>query len=198
MEDSTPLTQRLGDAKAQELLRTHNAVVRDSLRAHGGSEIKHTGDGIMASFGSATKALECAISMQKAFAVPNTDVGAQRVAKPDDVPSSGAVARPETLTAKQNAAPLRPDDAPTPDTALRVRHRPQRRRACRRRRPGRASRPLRQRRQPRSADRTPGAGRRRSSSRTSSVSSSPAKASASRIGGSSWRKGSRSRCGCMR
>ncbi len=71
MEGSTSLTQRLGDAKAQEVLRTHNAIVREALKAHGGSEIKHTGDGIMASFGSASKALECAIAMQRAFAEQN-------------------------------------------------------------------------------------------------------------------------------
>ncbi|KKK80624.1 hypothetical protein LCGC14_2821640, partial [marine sediment metagenome] len=47
MEGSTALTQRLGDAGAQELLRTHNAIVREALKAHGGSQIKHTGDGIM-------------------------------------------------------------------------------------------------------------------------------------------------------
>ena len=68
MEGSTSLTQRLGDAKAQEVLRTHNRIVRDALKAHTGSEIKHTGDGIMASFASATRALECAIAMQRAFA----------------------------------------------------------------------------------------------------------------------------------
>jgi adenylate cyclase len=68
MEGSTTLTQRLGDAKAQEVLRTHNTIVRDALKAHGGSEIKHTGDGIMASFPSASGALECAIVIQRAVA----------------------------------------------------------------------------------------------------------------------------------
>jgi len=71
MEGSTALTQRLGDAKAQEAVRTHNRIVRDALKAHSGSEIKHTGDGIMASFSSATRALECAIAMQRAFAAHN-------------------------------------------------------------------------------------------------------------------------------
>jgi len=71
MEGSTTLTQRVGDAKAQEVLRTHNRIVRDALKAHSGSEIKHTGDGIMASFSSATRALECAIAMQRAFAEHN-------------------------------------------------------------------------------------------------------------------------------
>ena len=71
MEGSTALTQRLGDAKAQDVLRTHNRIVRDALKAHSGSEIKHTGDGIMASFASASRALECAIAMQRAFAAHN-------------------------------------------------------------------------------------------------------------------------------
>jgi len=64
--DSTALTQRLGDTKAQELVRAHNAIVREALRAQGGSEIKHTGDGIMASFPSASGALECAVAIQRA------------------------------------------------------------------------------------------------------------------------------------
>jgi class 3 adenylate cyclase/predicted alpha/beta hydrolase len=68
MESSTALTQRLGDAKAQEVLRTHNAIVRDALKAHGGSEIKHTGDGIMASFPLASSALGSAIAIQRAVA----------------------------------------------------------------------------------------------------------------------------------
>jgi class 3 adenylate cyclase/pimeloyl-ACP methyl ester carboxylesterase len=68
VEGSTALTQRLGDAKAQEVVREHNTIVRDGLKACGGSEIKHTGDGIMASFPSASRALECAIAIQRAVA----------------------------------------------------------------------------------------------------------------------------------
>jgi class 3 adenylate cyclase len=68
MEGSTILTQRLGDAKAQEVLHAHNTIVRDALKASGGSEIKHTGDGIMASFPSASQALQCAIAIQRAVA----------------------------------------------------------------------------------------------------------------------------------
>jgi len=65
--DSTALTQRLGDAHAQELVRSHNDIVRKALQQHGGSEIKHTGDGIMASFQSASGALECAMAVQRAI-----------------------------------------------------------------------------------------------------------------------------------
>jgi len=80
MEGSTTLTRRLGDAKAQELVRAHNAIVRDALKANGGSEIKHTGDGIMASFPSASRALECAIAIQRAFQDYNAQVGGQHAA----------------------------------------------------------------------------------------------------------------------
>jgi len=68
VEGSTALTERLGDAKAREVLREHERIVREALRAHGGSEIKAMGDGFMASFSSATGALECAIAIQIAFA----------------------------------------------------------------------------------------------------------------------------------
>ncbi|MCJ7491195.1 MAG: adenylate/guanylate cyclase domain-containing protein, partial [Dehalococcoidia bacterium] len=68
VEGSTVLTQRLGDANAREVLRNHERIVREALRAHGGAEVKAMGDGFMASFSSATRALECAIAMQRAFA----------------------------------------------------------------------------------------------------------------------------------
>ena len=71
MEGSTNLTQRVGDAAAQEVLRTHNSIVRDALTTHSGTEIKHTGDGIMASFTSASAALEAAVAIQKALADHN-------------------------------------------------------------------------------------------------------------------------------
>ena len=71
MEGSTALTDRLGDAKARDLLREHERMVREALKAHGGSEVKTMGDGFMASFSSATKALECAIAMQRAFSEHN-------------------------------------------------------------------------------------------------------------------------------
>jgi len=65
LTSSTALTQRLGDTGAQELVRAHDAIVRQALRAHGGTEIKHTGDGIMASFPTASGALECAVAIQR-------------------------------------------------------------------------------------------------------------------------------------
>jgi len=73
IEGSTSMTQRLGDAGAQDLLRTHNALLREALKEHGGREIKHTGDGIMASFPLASSALDCAIAVQRAFAAHNAE-----------------------------------------------------------------------------------------------------------------------------
>jgi class 3 adenylate cyclase len=71
LASSTALTQRLGDATAQELVRAHNAIVREALATHDGSEIKHTGDGIMASFPTASGALECAVAIQRGVAARN-------------------------------------------------------------------------------------------------------------------------------
>ncbi|MDO8613089.1 MAG: adenylate/guanylate cyclase domain-containing protein [Dehalococcoidia bacterium] len=76
VEGSTALTQRLGDAKAREVLREHERIVREALAAHGGSEVKTMGDGFMASFASATRALECAVAIQRAFAARNASLPA--------------------------------------------------------------------------------------------------------------------------
>ncbi|MBI4184406.1 MAG: adenylate/guanylate cyclase domain-containing protein, partial [Proteobacteria bacterium] len=54
LSGSTAMTQALGDEKAQVVVRTHNTVVRSALQKYGGKEIKHTGDGIMASFSTAS------------------------------------------------------------------------------------------------------------------------------------------------
>ena len=73
LKDSTRMTTLYGDAKALHLLHVHNALTRNSLNAHRGREIKHTGDGIMASFVSVPDAVECAIAIQKAFAAYNQE-----------------------------------------------------------------------------------------------------------------------------
>jgi len=63
--DSTTLTQALGDEAALAMLGVHDTIVRDALSAAGGREVKHTGDGIMASFISAAGAVRCAIEIQR-------------------------------------------------------------------------------------------------------------------------------------
>ena len=63
--NSTTLTQSLGDEAALAILAVHDTIVRDALSASGGREIKHTGDGIMASFVSVAAAVRCAIQIQR-------------------------------------------------------------------------------------------------------------------------------------
>jgi class 3 adenylate cyclase len=65
---STTLTQRHGDARAMELLRAHDSIVRRALGRHRGSEVKHTGDGLMAAFPSVVGAIACAIEVQQRLA----------------------------------------------------------------------------------------------------------------------------------
>jgi class 3 adenylate cyclase len=65
---STEMTARLGDAAALELVRTHDVLVRRGLEAHGGREVKHTGDGIMASCDEVANAVRAAADIQRGFA----------------------------------------------------------------------------------------------------------------------------------
>jgi len=62
---STSATQQLGDDAGMEMVRVHDAIVRSALNALGGREVKHTGDGIMASFVSAASAVRCASRIQR-------------------------------------------------------------------------------------------------------------------------------------
>jgi len=73
MKDSTALTRQLGDAKAMDLLRVHNGIIREALKVHHGNEVKHTGDGFMVSFASVSRAVECAVAILKAFDVYNRE-----------------------------------------------------------------------------------------------------------------------------
>jgi class 3 adenylate cyclase len=70
---STEQTQVLGDLGHLAILREHDAIVRTALTGHGGREIKHTGDGIMASFRSVVSSVDCAISIQRSVAGRNRD-----------------------------------------------------------------------------------------------------------------------------
>jgi len=62
--DSTQQTQELGDAAFMSLIREHDEIVRAALQKQGGREVKHTGDGIMASFNSVSAAVDSGIDIQ--------------------------------------------------------------------------------------------------------------------------------------
>jgi len=66
--ESTSLTQKIGDEAAMEIVELHDSIVRDALKDLGGREVKHLGDGIMASFVSAAAAVKCAARVQTEIA----------------------------------------------------------------------------------------------------------------------------------
>jgi class 3 adenylate cyclase len=63
VEFSTLVTS-LGDYAGQKLIKSHNSILRACLRQHGGREVTHTGDGIIASFGDPVAAARCAHNIQ--------------------------------------------------------------------------------------------------------------------------------------
>jgi len=56
---------------AVELLKAHDAIIRRSLEQHSGFEVKHLGDGIMASFDDVPASVACAITIQEEFSTFN-------------------------------------------------------------------------------------------------------------------------------
>jgi class 3 adenylate cyclase len=73
IEGFTPMTERLGDLKANAVMRDHNRIVREQLAVYGGLEVKAQGDGFMLAFSSARRALRCAVAIQQALAAYNRD-----------------------------------------------------------------------------------------------------------------------------
>lgn len=62
---STALTQARGDDAAQLVVHAHDKIVRQAIGQHGGREIKHTGDGIMATFPQITDSIVASQAIQK-------------------------------------------------------------------------------------------------------------------------------------
>jgi class 3 adenylate cyclase len=63
--DSTGLARRLGDHRWAELLVTHNQRVTESVRRHGGQLAKLTGDGLLAVFDGAARAIQCSLACRQ-------------------------------------------------------------------------------------------------------------------------------------
>jgi class 3 adenylate cyclase len=78
IEAFTALGERLGDERAQDVLRAHRVLVRRELRRHAGLEVKTQGDGFMLVFGRGGDAVRCAVAIQRA----TTDGGSTRHAVP--------------------------------------------------------------------------------------------------------------------
>ncbi len=67
LEGSTALLNQVGESTFMELLGEHDALIRRALLNSNGREVKHTGDGILASFDEVADALSCSLEIQKGF-----------------------------------------------------------------------------------------------------------------------------------
>jgi class 3 adenylate cyclase len=77
--ESTRVSTRDGDERAMELIDRHDRIVRAALASAWGREVKHTGDGIFASFSHVSRAVECAIDIQRQFTEESTSDGQVRI-----------------------------------------------------------------------------------------------------------------------
>jgi len=73
MEGFTQMTERLGDRDAHRVLRAHNAIVREQLRAHRGIELDVQGDGFLLAFADPLAGLDCAVGIEQALATYSTE-----------------------------------------------------------------------------------------------------------------------------
>ena len=69
----TNMTERLGDLVTRDVVRSYQQIVRGQLSAYNGYEVKTQGDGFMVAFAGASRALRCAIAIQRAFRDYNLD-----------------------------------------------------------------------------------------------------------------------------
>ena len=66
--------QEKGDDWMRDVVRAHNEIVRGAIASYQGKEVKHTGDGIMASFGGVDKAVKAAMAMHKGIDLFNVSM----------------------------------------------------------------------------------------------------------------------------
>ena len=67
LKGSTSLLHEVGESAYLLLLTEHDLIIRQALVAARGREVKHTGDGIMASFDDVAGALSCVNAIQDGF-----------------------------------------------------------------------------------------------------------------------------------
>jgi class 3 adenylate cyclase len=64
---TTALYERVGDARAFNIVREHFALLGSIVRDHDGAVVKTIGDAVMASFGDPADAVKAALAMQAAI-----------------------------------------------------------------------------------------------------------------------------------
>jgi class 3 adenylate cyclase len=79
IEGSTALTEALGDRRWLEVLREHNAIVREQVEAARGFEVKSVGDGFMVVFGRTESAVQCSVAVQRALSAYNAASGGPEI-----------------------------------------------------------------------------------------------------------------------
>ncbi len=72
---STKLVEALGDEAWEALLAWHDRVLRACVADHGGTEVKHEGDGIFATFDRPEAAIGCACEIQRRLKAHRTEHG---------------------------------------------------------------------------------------------------------------------------
>ena len=109
LEGSTDLRIRLGDTVANEVFGEHDKLVRSEIEAGGGTDVKALGDGFMALFGSAGRAIEVAVAIQRKLeernqADPQRAVSVRIGLNSGDVTQSGGEAHGTAVHAASRVA----------------------------------------------------------------------------------------------
>jgi class 3 adenylate cyclase len=74
--DSTRRLAAIGDEAWREVMSTHDRVIREILRVHGGIEVDRTGDGFLARFDGPGRAILAAISIRRSLEALGLEVRA--------------------------------------------------------------------------------------------------------------------------
>jgi class 3 adenylate cyclase len=72
--DSTRRASELGDRRWRELLEHHDEITREEITRFQGREVKHTGDGFLATFDGPTRAVRCATTLAERMPALGIDV----------------------------------------------------------------------------------------------------------------------------
>src|SRR5207253_7794442 len=65
---STATRTRLGEDRADQLQHQHDTILRETIEQNDGIVVKNSGDGVLATFHSATNALAAGVAIQQRFA----------------------------------------------------------------------------------------------------------------------------------
>jgi class 3 adenylate cyclase len=73
---STERLAEMGESRWRDMLDRHDAAVRRQIERFGGREVKHTGDGVLATFDGPARAVVCATAVREAAAQLGLDIRA--------------------------------------------------------------------------------------------------------------------------